>query len=75
METNMAIVVDPPTTGKTTPVVSRTTQVDELPAFLTVDELQQFLRIGRSAAYDYARVHGRRVGRLIRVPREVLAGR
>jgi hypothetical protein len=57
---------------KIVPTITRTTSIDDLPAFLTVVELQNYLQIGRSAAYEFARAHGRKIGRLQRVPREAL---
>lgn len=57
------------------PTLDRTTPYESLPAYLTVAELRQYLQIGRSAAYDYARAHGVRIGdRIVRVPREALRG-
>lgn len=57
------------------PTLDRTTPFEELPTYLTVAELRQYLQIGRSAAYDYARAHGVRIGdRIVRVPREALRG-
>jgi excisionase family DNA binding protein len=53
----------------------------DLPELLTVDELAQVLRVGRSTAYQIARrlrVHDPALGSLVRVPRraveEMLAG-
>ena len=53
----------------------------ELPELLTVDELAQVLRVGRSTAYQIARrlrVQDPALGSLVRVPRraveEMLAG-
>jgi hypothetical protein len=40
--------------------------------YLTVAEVQQQLHLGRSAAYAFAREHGVRVGRLLRVPKSAL---
>jgi hypothetical protein len=65
------------TAHETTPpyLIDRATPWEALPAYLTVAELQAYLQIGRSAAYDYARVHGVRIGdRIVRVPREALRG-
>lgn len=52
--------------------INRRTAIDDLPQFLTVDELEVYLAIGRSAAYAFASKHGIRIGRLVRVPREAL---
>ena len=43
-----------------------------LPEFLTVEQLQTHLQVGRSLAYQLARKYGVKVGkgRLLRVPRE-----
>ena len=38
------------------------TPVDALPQFLSVAQIQSYLGIGRSAAYDFARQHGIRIG-------------
>lgn len=51
--------------------ISRNTPVDQLPAYLTVEEVAHYLSIGRSSAYEFCRRHGMKVGRLLRVPREV----
>ena len=40
--------------------------------YLTVEEVQRRLHLGRSAAYAFAREHGVRVGRLLRVPKSAL---
>jgi hypothetical protein len=51
-------------------------RVDELPLVLTVAEFQRALRIGRAAAYEWARQHPKRVirfGNRIRIPRTVVA--
>lgn len=56
-----------------TPAIDRRTPVNELPAYLTVEELEDYLQIGRSSAYEFARKHGIKIGRLLRVPREALA--
>jgi hypothetical protein len=52
--------------------MDRTTPFNELPQFLTVEELQILLNCGRSSAYEFARRKGKRFGRLLRVPREAL---
>jgi hypothetical protein len=55
------------------PAINRRTALDDLPTFLTVIELMQYLSIGRTAAYDFARQHGVRFGRTLRVPRNTIA--
>jgi hypothetical protein len=57
--------------GSRMPAFSRSTPFEDLPQYLSVDELASYLGIGRTLAYDYARAHGVRIGRLLRVPREV----
>jgi hypothetical protein len=52
--------------------IERTTPFESLPCYLTVAELQSYFRISRSRAYIYAREHGIRIGRVVRVPRESL---
>lgn len=47
---------------------------DDTPEFLTPAEVIQKLRCGRTAGYAFAREHGIRIGRLLRVPREALRG-
>jgi hypothetical protein len=49
-----------------------TAPFEQLPAYLTPEEVQEYLSIGRSSAYVFARKHGKRFGRLLRVPREAL---
>ena len=56
----------------TAPAIDRRTPVDQLPQFLTIEEVMTYLDIGRSSAYQFARQHGKRFGRLIRVPRDAL---
>jgi hypothetical protein len=48
------------------------TPIDDLPQFLTPHQIQTYLQVGRSSAYELARKHGVKVGRLVRVPKEVL---
>jgi hypothetical protein len=55
------------------PRIDRRTPIDQLPQFLTIDELAAYASIGRTAAYEFARLHGVRFGRLLRVPRDALA--
>jgi hypothetical protein len=52
--------------------VTHQTKLADLPAFLTVPEVQRVLRIGKSAAYQLARDRGVRFGGIVRVPREAL---
>jgi excisionase family DNA binding protein len=49
--------------------IDRHTSFEHLPQFLTVNEVADFLDIGRSTAYALARENGVRFGRLLRVPR------
>jgi excisionase family DNA binding protein len=55
--------------------VTRWTKSDELPEFLTINEVATFLTIGRSSTYELIRT-GRlpsvRFGRLIRIPKSAL---
>jgi excisionase family DNA binding protein len=55
--------------------ITRWTRSDELPEFLTINEVATFLAIGRSSAYELIRT-GRlpsvRFGRLIRIPKSAL---
>lgn len=48
-------------------------KLDDLPELLTVQEVQEYLNVGRSLAYELARAHGIRLGRLVRVPRARIA--
>jgi excisionase family DNA binding protein len=51
------------------------TSIDDLPAILNMDQVQQFLGISRPKAYELANMAGFpaiRIGRAIRVPREAL---
>lgn len=50
----------------------RRSALDDLPALLTVGELQEYLNVGRSSAYAFAREHGVRFGKLLRVPKAAL---
>lgn len=66
-----------------TPAPAPNTAIDSLPLMLTVEEAAQVCRIGRSVAYEQARIyldsdgaHGLpvvRLGRALRVPRQALA--
>jgi hypothetical protein len=54
-------------------MIDPATPLDALPEFLTVEQLQGYLRIGRSSAYEFARQHGVRIGaRTVRVPKHAL---
>jgi excisionase family DNA binding protein len=49
--------------------------IEELPAILNIEQVQQFLGISRPKAYELANMAGFpavRIGRVIRVPREAL---
>jgi hypothetical protein len=48
-------------------------RLEDLPELLKVSEVQEYLGIGRGLAYELARWHGVRLGRLVRVPRYTLA--
>ncbi len=52
--------------------ITPATPYELLPEYLTVAELQHYLSIGRSAAYDFARRRGVKIGRLRRVPKSAL---
>jgi len=56
--------------------ISRTTPVEDLPQFLSVEEFGAYLQIGRGLAYELARTDPRfrtvRIGRLLRIPRAAL---
>jgi hypothetical protein len=54
------------------PSIGHRLPIEELPQYLTADEMQAYLSIGRSSAYEFARQHGVRIGRPVRVPREAL---
>lgn len=48
---------------------------NELPLYMTVEEVAELLRVSRSAAYEYVRrgdIPSIRIGRFIRVPRDLL---
>jgi excisionase family DNA binding protein len=57
--------------SRSTGCISRATPVDQLPAYLTVEEVAHYLAIGRSSAYEFCRRHGMKIGRLLRVSRDV----
>ncbi len=55
--------------------ITRNTKLEDLPEFLTVEELCAFLAIGKTCGYEMVRrgeIETRRFGRLIRIPRSVL---
>lgn len=55
--------------------ITRTTPLDQLPAFLAPDEVAALLHIGRSLCYEMLRrneLPAVRCGRLLRVSREAL---
>lgn len=55
--------------------IDRRTALDELPQFLTVREFEEYMNVGRTTAYEFARDHGIRIGRSVRIPRQKLVGR
>jgi len=55
-----------------TPAIDRRVPISELPQYLSVDEVMSYLQLGRSSAYAFAKAHGVKIGRLVRVPREAL---
>lgn len=57
--------------------ITRQTAVADLPELLRVEEVAQWLDIGRGTAYELVRTGALpcvRLGRLVRVPRLALAG-
>jgi excisionase family DNA binding protein len=55
--------------------ITRDTSFDQLPEYLTPEELRHFLGIGRGTCYELLRrgdIPSVRVGRLIRVPKTAL---
>ena len=65
-----------PRTG-TPAVVSRSTAYENLPQYLTVEEVRVVLSIGRSKIYDLIQkgdIASVRFGRVVRVPKEALRG-
>jgi hypothetical protein len=50
-------------------MITRRTPFNDLPEYLSVAELASHLGLSRTMAYDYARQHGVRFGRLLRVPK------
>ena len=53
--------------------INRRTSIDDLPELLSVPEFQAFAGVGRTAAYEFARVHGIRIGgKLMRIPRRAI---
>jgi excisionase family DNA binding protein len=56
-------------------VISRTTPIEQWPEFFRVEEAAAILDISRNAAYELIRrneLRAIRLGRLLRVPREVI---
>jgi excisionase family DNA binding protein len=56
--------------------ITRRTPVSDLPELLTIDEVAEWLGIGKGLVYEQARrgqLPSVRLGRLIRVPRSALA--
>ncbi len=56
-------------------VVSRRTRIEELPEFLSPQEVSAFLKIGRTAIYEAIRrgeLTHLRYGRIIRIPKAAL---
>jgi excisionase family DNA binding protein len=56
-------------------VITRDTKFDQLPEYLTPEELGSYLGLGRGTAYDLLRrgeIPSIRLGRLIRVPKSAL---
>jgi excisionase family DNA binding protein len=53
-------------------MIAVTTPIEELPQFLSVLQVQKYLGIGRSAAYEFARQNGVRIGRTVRIPRQAI---
>lgn len=51
-------------------------EYDQLPDWITVEEVARYLRIGLSCAYEQIRskkIPSRRFGRLVRVPRSAIS--
>lgn len=58
-----------------TKTIGPNTPWEDIPAHLTVADIEAYLRVGRTAAYAFMREHGIRIGaRTLRVPREALRG-
>lgn len=55
-----------------TPPIVPSTPFEQLPEFLTVPEVQAYLRLGRGSVYQLAQVYGVRFGRMLRVPKSAL---
>jgi len=59
-------------------VVTRFTQPEDLPQFLTPAEFQAFYNLGRSTVYDLlqsGKIPFKRFGRQIRIPRDAVIGK
>ena len=55
--------------------ITANTPLDQLPQFITPDELARILRIGSSLAYELCKkgeVRSKKVGRCVRIPREAV---
>lgn len=55
--------------------IDSTTKYDQLPQFLTIQEFQRVVRIGRSTAYELVRsgeIESTRFGGVVRIPRRAL---
>jgi excisionase family DNA binding protein len=55
--------------------MDRTTPVESLPQFLTVEEFCDYIAIGRSCVYELVRtgkIESVRFGRLVRIPKSAL---
>lgn len=53
----------------------RCRSIEDLPLFLTIEDLMSVLEIGRNSAYDLARsgqLHTIRIGKQIRIPRDAI---
>jgi hypothetical protein len=50
-----AVLGQPAARPRVAPTVDPKTPIEQLPQYLTVDEVAQYLRVGRTAAYDFAR--------------------
>lgn len=56
--------------------ITRWTQFEDLPEYLTIDELRAFLDLGKTTAYELIRtgeIPHRRFGRRIFIPKDVLS--
>jgi hypothetical protein len=50
--------------------IDRSAAINDLPFYLTVDELAQYLQIGRSTAYGLMQRYGKKLRSQNRMPRE-----